>query len=228
MQKNLQNNSKRKQRVIAIWCAPRSASTALFRAFEQLENTRCLFEPFAKNFYFSKERISYRYLPKNEIDPKYYYYTYNKIRDILFKRSDKELTLFKECVFQASNYLESRIIRKIDYNIILIRDPRLTLFSLLKFKPDFTEIEAGYTKLNQLYFLLKKNNNKLIIIDANDLRNNPKVVIKLLCKEINIVYTDNMLNWNRESEIGFNDQADFYKVDHAIVMCYFLVVDDNA
>jgi len=201
----------RKQKIVAIWCAPRSASTTLFRSFSQIKNIRAIFEPYDANFYFSKERLSDRYLSKDKSDKKWNNYIEPKIRSIIYKKTKSGLTVLKECVFQASNYLNFSLIKDISYNIIIIRNPKLTLTSLFKFKKDFNEIEAGYTSLNKIYNLLQKHKKSLIIIDATDLISNPKLYMKKLCSFCKISYTDKLLSWPKKKNIGFGGQSDFYK-----------------
>ncbi|MFH0818541.1 MAG: hypothetical protein V1898_00940 [Patescibacteria group bacterium] len=200
-----------KQKIIGIWCAPRSASTTLFMSFSQLKNIRAIFEPYDSNFYFSKERLSYRYLSKNKIDIRWNNYIEPKISNIINKKTKTGLTVFKECVFQASNYINFNLIKDVLYNIIIIRNPRLTLTSLYKFKKDFDEIEAGYASLNKMHNLLIKNKKSYIILDASDLISNPSIYMKKLCSFCKINYTDKLLSWPKKKSIGFGGQSDFYQ-----------------
>ena len=43
--------------------------------------------------------------------------------------------------------------------------------------------------------MLKNINNTPLVIDAYDLRNNPKSILKQACKKLNISFTSKMLQW---------------------------------
>ncbi|TAQ86488.1 hypothetical protein B7494_g5185 [Chlorociboria aeruginascens] len=90
---------------------------------------------------------------------------------------------------------------------------------------DFMPSEAGYVELRAVFDFLrtqgqvgpsiagqhtrddneetkkgKEGEISITVIDADDLLDNPKGIIKAYCKEVGIEYKDSMLNWDTESD----------------------------
>ncbi|MBA2443396.1 MAG: sulfotransferase family protein, partial [Rubrobacter sp.] len=49
---------------VALWCVPRSISTAFERVFVERDDFEVLHEPFSASYYYSEDRLSERYADK--------------------------------------------------------------------------------------------------------------------------------------------------------------------
>ncbi|KAM0271697.1 hypothetical protein ACHAPA_002462 [Fusarium lateritium] len=67
---------------------------------------------------------------------------------------------------------------------------------------DFMPNEAGYKELVRFFdYLIKENivdKDNLVVIDADDLLDNPEKTIRLYCEKTGIDYKPEMLEWNEE------------------------------
>lgn len=68
---------------------------------------------------------------------------------------------------------------------------------------NFMPSEAGYEELRCLFdFLIKErivDESQLMVIDADDLLDDPESVIRAYCDHVGLDFTDNMLNWGRRT-----------------------------
>ena len=81
------------------------------------------------------------------------------------------------------------------HNCFLIRNPKEVIHSYLKKNILNDSSDIGFTNQKKIFKLIKKINNNPIVINAYDLSNNPKKVLKILCKKLKIPFSNKMLNW---------------------------------
>ena len=55
--------------------------------------------------------------------------------------------------------------------------------------------DLGYPAQLRLFNYIKTSNKKILVIDAKDLSEKPEIILKKICKKINIPFTEKMLNW---------------------------------
>uniref|UniRef100_L2GAV1 Uncharacterized protein n=1 Tax=Colletotrichum fructicola (strain Nara gc5) TaxID=1213859 RepID=L2GAV1_COLFN len=67
---------------------------------------------------------------------------------------------------------------------------------------NFMPSEAGYAELRTLFdFLVKErivDESNLLVVDADDLLDDPEAIIRAYCQHVGLDFTDNMLNWGEE------------------------------
>src|SRR5215204_6256403 len=91
-----ERNGMADSKPIALWCVPRSLSTAFERVFVERDDFEVLHEPFSASYYYSEERLSDRY---RDEEPKAHYNYENVLKDVL-KPSDKRVFL-KDMAYHA-------------------------------------------------------------------------------------------------------------------------------
>ncbi|CAG8600786.1 16075_t:CDS:2 [Racocetra fulgida] len=82
----------------------------------------------------------------------------------------------------------------------LIRNPEKSVKSLYKaanfiIKTDFNKSRVGLRESKQIFDLLKGLNKQLIVVDADDLINDPERVLKKYCELIGEEYKEEMIHW---------------------------------
>ena len=88
-------------------------------------------------------------------------------------------------------------------NCFLIRDPSYVINSYIKKNKLSESIELGYSKLYEIFKKTQVFQKKTIIIDSSDLLDNPKSVLKKICKLLNVEFYEEMTKWpkgNRETD----------------------------
>ena len=182
---------------IYMWSGPRNLSTALMRSFENREDTKVWDEPFYA--YYLKETkknhpLANEIINKNEKN-------LEKIIDLV--TAEKDFIYFQK-------HMSHHIIKKIPINWItkgincfLIRHPKEVLLSYIQKNDLIDSNDLGYPAQLRLFNYIKTSNKKILVIDAKDLSEKPEIILKKICKKINIPFTEKMLNWpkgNRDSD----------------------------
>ena len=141
---------------------------------------------------------------------------------ILFKRNKKNHPLANEIINKYETNLDKiidlvtaekdfiyfqkhmshHIINKIPINWItkgincfLIRHPKEVLLSYIQKNDLIDSNDLGYPAQLRLFNYIKTSNKKILVIDAKDLSEKPEIILKKICKKINIPFTEKMLNW---------------------------------
>ena len=174
---------------IYMWSGPRNLSTALMRSFENREDTKVWDEPFYA--YYLKETKKNHPLA-NEIINKYET-NLEKIIDLVTEEND---------FIYFQKHMSHHIIKKIPINWItkgincfLIRHPKEVLLSYIQKNDLIDSNDLGYPAQLRLFNYIKTSNKKILVIDAKDLSEKPEIILKKICKKINIPFSEKMLNW---------------------------------
>ncbi len=193
-------------KIIALWCVPRSISTAFERIFKRLqelgEAITVMHEPFASAYYFGTDRKSNRYVNDQKYSKIIDKTNYQKVMDEIIKesnRKDIKKVFFKDVAYVFAPVLErySHFFFRIQ-NTFIIRNPRDALVSHFKLLPDFTINEAGYLSIEVLYDLTRKNlRQNPIVVDAEKFCNNPEKIIQKFCHLVEIDYNLEALHWKK-------------------------------
>jgi hypothetical protein len=178
------------ERIVVLWSAPRSASTAFEKAFQQRGDTDVVHEPYTDCYYFSRWRRSARYGDAAD------YLDYDghvAEREICDRR--REVVFVKELAFQALHYSTDHFLTNA-INTFLIRQPAAVYQSLLALKPDFTEEEFGFGPMWSLYTRIGARGGRVAcVVDSDALRESPHAVLSDYCSRIGIGFDAKMLSW---------------------------------
>ena len=179
-----------------MWSGPRNLSTALMRSFENRDDTKVWDEPFYA--YYLKETKKNHPLA-NEIINKYET-NLEKIIDLV--TAEKNFIYFQK-------HMSHHIIKKIPINWItkgincfLIRHPKEVLLSYIQKNDLIDSNDLGYPSQLRLLNYIKTSNKKILVIDAKDLSEKPEIILKKICKKINIPFTEKMLNWPKGRRVS--------------------------
>ena len=174
-----------------MWSGPRNLSTALMRSFENREDTVVWDEPLyayylnetKKNHPLNKEIISI-YETKNQ----------KLIADISKKNTDGKIYYQKHMTHHILDKTPLDWIKN-GTNCFLIRNPRDVLLSYIKKNELNNSDDLGFPMQIKLFKILKSFNLKTIVINAEDIAKNPKKMLSILCKKLNISFSEKMLRW---------------------------------
>ncbi len=195
---------------IAMWAVPRSRSTAITRAFEQLDECIIYDEPLY-GAYFVNINSDYQFLEKrvreiwNDDLLKYPETDYQKVIQQLTGNlpEDKSFSFQKH----ISRYLLPKFGRnwlKSMKNFFLIRDPRESIISTwkpLKSTGHEWRLTCYGIGWEQHYALFKEiealTGQKPLVIDSTDLVKDPRKYLEALCFELGIDFSEKMLSWSQ-------------------------------
>lgn len=176
--------------VIHCWSAPRSLSTSLMYSFAQRDDIEVLDEPLYGNFLrVTGVERPYReeLLSKTELDGD------KVVKDIIYGPGVKKYRFCKHIAKHRLPSLPNELMKK-GRHFILIRHPLHILPSFNKVVSS-TFFELGLSSLVATYGELCELGKPPTVIDASELQENPEVVLRYLCEELDIPFQATMLKW---------------------------------
>ena len=177
------------EKPIALWAVPRSISTAFERIFVERGDFRVLHEPFSASYYFSPERRSERFAGEEMKEE----YRYEKILSEILAPGEKPV-FFKDMAYYVAGFVDREMVGRFR-NTFLLRDPRAVISSYAKKWPDFSFEEAGYEELYRLYGYAVEDGQDPVVIDAQDLSEDPDAIVAAYCNSLGIAHKPEALTW---------------------------------
>ena len=179
---------------IAVWSGPRNLSTALMRSFGTRSDFEILDEPFYAA-YLKKTRIQHPMrdeIISNQLS------NYRKVSDYCISgQVSKPYQYQKHMTHHMINndYLDFALSLK---NVFLVREPVLVLRSYKKKNKNYDFQDLGFRQQFDIYKYLKDRLGLIpIVIDSDDLQNDPVRILRKLCDDLEIPYCESMLRWKQ-------------------------------
>lgn len=180
--------------IIACWSGPRNISTALMRSWSSRKDTFVIDEPFYA--YYLKETQENH--PMKEQIIKHYSSDYDEIVNRLTHEipNQKNIWYQKHMAHHLIDLSDINWVKKCQ-NCILVRHPKQVISSYI-LKNDLQRVEElGYPQQYEIAKFLKKSEKRFIVIDSEDLLENPSRVLSNWCESINIDFDRSMLSWEK-------------------------------
>jgi hypothetical protein len=191
-------------KIIALWSVPRSLSTTAEQVMRQRGDFEIIHQPFGFLYYQDNPKVK---SPFPNVK------TYEDIKNNICSTAKKHDVFFKGmCHFCDEFLTDIDFIQKL-INTFIIRNPAKTILSHYKLNPDVTSLEIGNERQYQLFQRTISLGKKPIIIDADDLENQPINTIKLYCNVVGIPFIQKALTWKATpgKNWGVGDAAHWYK-----------------
>lgn len=180
--------------IAVILSPPRCGSTALARSFWQHRAFRWyLHEPFDRVYHVGPDPHP------------------GSAADILIDRPDLPPggqrgtgLVIKEMTFQAGDAIAEFQVATMPV-VFLVRDPRLSVLSRMKRREldgdaaSFPAREAGWRDLTAAIALFREAGTPYVIVDVTDIRRQPEVVLRALCRRLGLRWDPAMLRWKNLS-----------------------------
>ncbi|NNF35062.1 MAG: hypothetical protein HKN68_13190 [Saprospiraceae bacterium] len=170
---------------------PRNISTALMYSFGNRPDTAIIDEPYYA-YYLNKYQVAYHpgtddILDKMSTDPQV-------ITNALFAERPEQYFFIKNMAhhLQGFNYSFIHEVK----NIFLIRNPRKLIASFAKVIEQPSGVDIGVEREKELYDeIVAKGKYEPIILDSGEVLKDPEGVLRKLCEELDIPFTEHMLSW---------------------------------
>ncbi|NES81315.1 MAG: hypothetical protein F6K10_07830 [Moorea sp. SIO2B7] len=180
---------------IAMWASPRCLSTVLLRSWASRPDTFVHDEPLYPHYLL----VSGRKDPGREEVLSCYETDWVKIVKQVTTGTignDKSIYYQKFMVYRLLPHIDISWVFKLT-NCFLIREPREMLLSYLRLWPNPTLDTIGILRLKHLFESVHQYSGVIPpVIDAQDLLENPRHILSLLCEAVEVEFTDTMLNWS--------------------------------
>ena len=178
---------------IAMWSGPRNISTALMRSFENRSDCFVSDEPFYSYFLHKtglKHPLRDKIIKSGLVD-------YNKIIKYIIgpTPSSKKIWYQKHMAHHILQGVDIDWIKNMR-NCLLIRHPGDVILSYSK-KNEINSIQQlGYLQQINIYEILSQDiETTPIIVDAQDLLQEPKKMLIKICENLRIKFDKKMLSW---------------------------------
>lgn len=176
-------------KIISLWSGPRNVSTALMYSFAQRDDMIVVDEPLYAH-YLSKTDVYHS--GREEIINNMNNDGEQVIKNIL--NTKQERLLFLKNMAHHWIELNNEYLNGMD-NIFLIRDPEEMLPSLNQQLNNPTLRDTALKKQVEIYQYLEQSGMIPMVIDAKDLLQNPKGMLRIICEILEIPFDEGMLCW---------------------------------
>ena len=176
--------------VIHLISGPRNISTALMYSFAQRPDTKVLDEPFY-GFYLRYTGLNHPGRDEiiNTMEPEP-----GAVFKLIAQAEQEKANVFVKNMghhLQGYDYGQIKSYR----NIFLIREPGQMLISYAKVRELPTLDDIGLKHQQEIFTWLQKEGHQPLVIDGDDIRQNPAVILSRLCQALEIPFTETMLMW---------------------------------
>ena len=175
---------------INLWSGPRNVSTALMYAFAQRPDTRVVDEPLYGH-YLSVTGV--RHPGDDEILETMDTDGDRVVREVFLAPCDRPVLFVKNMGHHLVN-LDWGFLEEVT-NVMLIRDPKEMLPSLINQVPQPTIDDTALKRQVEIFAYLRHLRNTPMVLDARELLLNPEGVLKQLCRNLGLAFDAGMLHW---------------------------------
>jgi len=179
---------------VACWSGPRNISTALMRSWSSRDDTYISDEPFYAH-YLKKKKLKHP-MYKEIINE--YPNNFNEIVNNLLGSNpeNKKIWYQKHMSHHLLNTENLQWISNLE-NCVLIRHPKQVINSYLA-KNKLKDVnELGYPQQFKIIEFLKNEKKPFLVIDSQDIIENPKKFLTHWCNFLGIDFQNSMLRWKK-------------------------------
>lgn len=191
--------------IIALWCVPRSGSTAFERMMIERGDHEVLDEPFSAFYYFGPARLSPRFeetLPRSSWD---------QVVEDLTRTARRSSVFVKDMAYHLGPHADAEFLENF-VNTFLIRTPRRALPSLGRKWPDFTDDETGYRAQHAAYEAAASlGDEPPAVVDYDDLLADPPGIVSAWCDAVGIPFRPEALSWEPGIQPQWKLWRDWYE-----------------
>ena len=179
---------------IAMWSGPRNISSAMMRSWGNRPDTFVCDEPLYAHYLLATGRTNHpgyaETIAGHETD-------WRRVVSWLIGPIPEGRAIFYQ-KHMAHHILPDMELEWVDSltNCLLIREPREMLTSLVEFLPAPRVEDTGLPHQMWLFnHLREKCGVAPPVLDAKDVLENPRRVLRLLCERLRVPFVENMLTW---------------------------------
>jgi hypothetical protein len=194
--------------IYALWCHPRSLSTAFERVMRERGDLQAVHEPFMYDYYITKGNRLYPHFEPSPEHPQ----SYREIRAMLLGLAEKGPVFLKDMAYyvvpEIADDLELMGCMK---HAFLVRDPAEALVSYAKLDPDFTLEEAGFEAQWWLYSWLKENGCDPFVIPAQAVQLDPAGTMSRYWSHVGLCDAPHALEWDASVPEGWEHVSGWHR-----------------
>jgi Sulfotransferase domain len=178
---------------IAMWSGPRNISTAMMRAWGNRPDTAVIDEPF---YAYYLKNTGKQHPGASEVIAAGETDSSNIVGHLLGPIPNGKRLFFQK---QMTHHFLPEIDREWLNNVtncFLIRNPREVIASYIKKREDPTLEDLGFVQQTEIFELVRTRTNSIPpVVDAKDVLENPRRILRLLCEAVGVEFNQSMLSW---------------------------------
>lgn len=178
---------------IAMWSGPRNISTAMMRSFENRPDSIVWDEPFYAAYLLDtglEHPMRDEVIADGEQD-------WRAVVNRIVARQPDNVSVFYQ------KHMTHHMVPRFDrswlsdvINCFLIRSPEAVLASYSAKRADVTLRDIGFVEQAEIFdFVADRDGAAPLVVDADEVLNNPRGVLSALCKSCGIEFHERMLHW---------------------------------
>ncbi len=175
---------------INLWSGPRNVSTAVMYAFRERPDTSVVDEPLYAH-YLSRTGVEHPavqdVITSQNTDGE------AVVRDLMLGQSDTPVRFFKHMAHHLEG-LDSAFLGRME-NLLLTRDPRQMLPSLIQQVPDPTIEGTSLPTQVRILDSIIAAGGEPIVIESKRLLLDPEAVLQTVCERLELEWDSGMLSW---------------------------------
>jgi len=184
--------------ILALWCHPRSLSTAFGRMMSQRGDFTVLHERFLYLYYVVQNPHLVIAQQLERIEPEMLA-SFDEIEAEIEADAATGPVFFKDMavhVWNPKGYHADEAFLGRFANAFLIRDPHIAVLSHLKQNPAMVFEEVGYDAQFALFeTVAEMTGAPPVVIDAGDLEDDPPGIVRAYCAAVGIEFIESALHW---------------------------------
>ena len=192
----------------ALWCHPRSVSTAFERVMRERGDLTVLHEPFMYHHYLTtKDRLFPGFTPEPGHPA-----TYDDIRAMIRAKAAINPLFFKDMAYYVTEALplDPEFTHQMSH-AFLLRDPAEAALSYAKRDPEFTRLELGHEAQYRLYTALKELGHDPLVITADQLRRDPQATLRRYWAHVGLPYLAHAFSWDSSVPDGWQSVQSWHQ-----------------
>ena len=182
--------------IIALWSPMRARSTAFFRMMIERKDVLVIHEPLVT--LLDEGEVPVPDGAGGSITLRTEEALFSHLRFL----ATRQTVFFKETVEHRFNYLFDRPSEIADLiHAFIVRDPRKTIPSMYRMKPDIVSPQIGYENLHDLFQLCLRSTGRIpLVMHSDRLAADPRAVISDFCDYAGLVFDPAALRWEPGSQ----------------------------
>lgn len=192
----------------ALWCHPRSVSTAFERIMRERGDLDVLHEPFMYHHYLTHPDGLFTGFSPDPAHPR----DYAAIRAMILQRSQSGPVFFKDMAY----YIGADLPADPDFadamtHAFLVRDPAESILSYYGREPGFSCREVGLTAQLALYEALRGRGHDPVVLTADQLRADPEATLRRYWQRIGLYFAAHAFCWKKAVPAAWQSVAHWHE-----------------
>ena len=175
---------------LSVWSGPRNISTALMYSFRERTDTVVVDEPLYGHYL---QATGAAHPGREEVLAAMDTDGARVVREVLLGPCEKPVLFFKNMAHHLRG-LDRSFLGELTH-VLLTRDPREMLLSLVKKLPEPTLRDTGLEEQTEILEVVLSQGRVPVVLEAKTVLTNPEAVLREACKRLGLPFESGMLRW---------------------------------